>query len=187
MPDTPPLLSVRERKILHAPNRQRQRIQTPLTPVSARFRAHMMSPEHHAMLRENIRKYREANGGKAAVCKGVANGWAGLRRRAKRDKIIAMAKQKAKEAVAHLVEEGRVKKDEAGNAVLAEMATIVLAIDPEDDDKPCYSVRDRMQAAKMVLDFTMTKPEVKTSVTVTAESFLDGILATASQKPTEED
>lgn len=86
-----------------------------------------------------------------------------------------MAEIEADRAVEALVERGIVKRDEAGNAVLKEMATIVLAKDPVTKQL-CYPVRDRLVAARMVLDFTLTKPAAKVDLAMTAEGLLASML-----------
>ena len=147
--------------------------------MSEKMRAHLMSPEHHAMLRACIAKAREARGGKAPTRAGVPDGWGGKARRALRKRIIDMAEVKAAAAIDHLVENGQLKKDDAGNAVLKWAAGVVLAKNPADGES-AYPIREQLAAAKMVLEFTMTKPETKQSVAVTAESFLTGLLAKSS-------
>ena len=107
---------------------------------------------------------------------GVPDGWKGKSRRNRRLLLIQRAEQKAEQVMDKLIAQGRLDKDGAGNEVLKWATTVVLAKDP-DTGMSCYTVKDQLNAAKMVLDFTMAKPESKTAVTVTPENFLQGLLA----------
>lgn len=167
-------LTVREQKALQPKRRNKKKTEL-VRPINESRRKFLLSPEHKARLAAGVAKYRAANGGKVATRKGVPDGWAGPRRRL-RKQLIAEAETKGKMIVDELVENGLVKRDEAGNKVLAWAAGVVLAKDPVKGDA-CYPIREQLAAAKMVLDFTLTKPESKQSVTVTAENFLAGILA----------
>ena len=169
------LLSERERKLART-DRQRHKTQTNRRPMSDKMRAYLMSPEHHAMLRENVRKYRESNGGKASNRAGVPDGWAGKSARKRRLEIIAVAEVKAGEVIDQLIENGVLKKDAAGNEILKWATSVVLAKDPQTK-QPCHTIKDQLAAAKLVADYTLSKPEAKQALRLSSEDFLENLLA----------
>lgn len=168
-------MSVREIKDATPKTRNHKKAPRTSRMQTETFRNHNLSEEHIAMLRDNIRKYREAHGGKAATRRGVPNGWGTKRLRKRRDRIIEAAKIKANNVIDKLIANGTLDKDGAGNEALKAATEIVLAVDAETEAH-AYTVRDRLTAAKLVLEYTMSKPAEKKNVTVSAESFLSGLL-----------
>jgi len=139
---------------------------TPKKVMSAKQIAAYTNPERIAKLIESTRRYREANGGKPPTRRGYPSGWAGPRRRKLLLSIREEATKEAKVIMTNLVTNGVVDKDNAGNQVLEAAIGVSLAGDT-------YTIKDKLAAMRMVLDFTMAKPEQKQKVTVeTAEDFL---------------
>jgi hypothetical protein len=142
---------------------------------SPKARAHNLSEAHIAMLRENVRKWREEHGGKVPTRKGVPDGWGSISRKKLRKETIRMAESKAEQAVERLIKDGVLDKDGAGNAVLQWACHVVLA--KTEEGESCYPVRDQLQAAKIVMEYTTAKPASTQKVQVSAEDFLQGLLA----------
>lgn len=94
----------------------------------------------------------------------------------------ARAKEEAKLIVDHLIKEGKLDKEAAGNAVLIDMAAVVLTRQ-EKTNVPYFSTRDRIQAARIVLDYTLEKPATQNTTRIeTAEDFLTGVFKEATGK-----
>jgi hypothetical protein len=102
--------------------------------------------------------------------KGIPDGWAG--RRAEVDAIRAQAALEAKEIVQTMAKEGLIdKEDPRGEEALEFSISVVRAVDA--DGNGTYQMRERLQAAKMVLEYTKQKPASKVEATVSkAEDFL---------------
>jgi hypothetical protein len=177
--------TVREKSVrelaLERPQRTRH-TRRPPPVMSAAQRAHNLSEEHIAMLRENIRTYRERNGGKVATTRGVPKGWGGKANRKLRDRIIAKAEGDANTILGTLIDRGVVQKDNAGNAVLAWAIGLVIARD-EDTGRTAYTTKDRLDAARMVLDYTLPKPMQGRGVMQTAEGYLGALLGSIGAAP----
>lgn len=120
-----------------------------------------MTPEHQALLQAG----RLAKGAWGGRVKGQVDGTskAGL------DRVIAYAQQCATEAV-KLMADKKIwiaDNDKAEEAMLAALEIL---------NKPGAN-RDKLTAAKLVLDFTQRKPVAATDVTMhNAEAFLDALL-----------
>ena len=87
---------------------------------------------------------------------------------AKSRKLRARAAAEAKRIVAHMAEHDMIQDGVYASEAL-EAAVSVLRLEN-------VSSRDRLAAAKLVLDFTLAKPATETTVSVeTAEDFLDAV------------
>lgn len=95
--------------------------------------------------------------------KGVPDGWANDKKGIAKER--SQATEDAKEIVRIMVKKGLVPDDEAAVEALDYAVSVVR-------DKT-IDVRNKLSAAKLVLDFTKQKPVQNANVTVTAESFLE--------------
>lgn len=92
--------------------------------------------------------------------------------KAKRDKLISTAKAEAKEIVTYME---NTKGYEIPKQEFAKEAIVTAVEIMRRDD---INVKDKLTAAKTVLEWTLAKPATETTVNVkTAESFLEDIAA----------
>lgn len=117
---------------------------------------------------------RFAEGVKRGRPKGATEGFL----KTKRDKIIIEAKAEAKEIVKYME---NTKGYEIPKLEFAKEAIVTAVEIMRRDD---INVKDKLTAAKTVLEWTLSKPATETTVNVkTAESFLEDIAAEmASEK-----
>lgn len=102
--------------------------------------------------------------GKAGGRKGVPDGWAGRKKEV--SDIRAFHRAEATEIIKVMVEKGIVNEDALANEALQFAISVVR-------DGQTFQSRERLNAAKIVLDFTKAKPATKTEVTLNkAEQFL---------------
>jgi hypothetical protein len=113
-------------------------------------------------LSPETRRRVTSKGGKASSCAGIRRGFGG--HRDFQEICDAKAFEEGKRIVALMVEKRLVDKDTAGNEALAYAIGVVRG------DK--IPVGTRLQAAKLVMDFTLAKPAAKSDVRVTVEDFL---------------
>lgn len=101
---------------------------------------------------------------------GMPNGWS--RRRPELEAVRARAAVEAKEIMKTMLETGIISKDDLlGNEALEFAITTVRAV--SEAGQPAVTTRDRLAAAKMVLEYTKSKPASKIEATVAkAEDFL---------------
>lgn len=105
---------------------------------------------------------------------GIPDGWSG--RKAERAAIMARADKEAADIVAVLVEKGVLDAGNASNEALQTAVAFVRAGD-------AVTVRDRLAAARLVLDFTRAKPESSSRVRLEkAEDFLAKLAEEAAVK-----
>jgi hypothetical protein len=116
-------------------------------------------------------------GGKASSRAGIRPGFGGHKHL--QDLIDEQAFQEGQAIVRLMVEKGYVDKDQAGNEALAYAVGVV-----RNNDLPAQV---KLQAAKLVMDFTLAKPAQKQDVTVRAEDFLAELAAEAKQRADAED
>jgi hypothetical protein len=129
-----------------------------------------IKPDHPEYCPELAKKHylmTQANGRKGAAARvGLPEGY----RRAEWNKIWAKRQQKAKVMVQKMkdtgvLDETRTKDDERAEVALEFATAVVLS--------PEYNVKERLNAARTLLDFTKKKPAAVQDVTVrTAEDFL---------------
>jgi len=116
-------------------------------------------------------------------CQGVPPGWAGKKKLLA--KIRREGAERADRIVKKMIEEG-ITTDEGAMADVALAAAVEIVITKdtapltEHEARPTsrylYSARDRLSAIKTVLEFTKTKPVVKTEAQLSvAEAWLDKI------------
>jgi len=100
--------------------------------------------------------------------RGVPNGWKG--RKTEADAIRTAAALEAKKIVALMIDETTADDPRAVEA-LEYAVTVIRAKD--ENGKTTEGTRERLAAAKLVLDFTKSKPATTLNATVTkAEDFL---------------
>lgn len=160
----------------------RATIKTRLQPLSEKFKAAMLSPARLEHLRLQRERYKAEHGGRGPTTAGVVHGWAGKAGRRSRVLCIAAAERKAERVIDKLITEGKLDKSGAGHEILKWATAVVLAKDGATG-KSCYSVKDQLAAAKIVLEYTTAKPESKAVVSVTAENFLQTLLEKESTSP----
>lgn len=115
-----------------------------------------------ARSREQLIRQREA--GTLKGRKGVPDGFGRQKERVAR--IRKKHTKEAKELILTMVEQGILNPDEASNEALQFAVSVVR-------DRETYQARERLAAARLVLDFTKAKPASKQEVTVKrAEDFL---------------
>lgn len=112
-----------------------------------------------------------AAGGRASSYKGTRRGYGGHRHL--QDLCDRKAFEEGKRIVSVMIKRGLVDKEQTGNEALAYAIGVVRT-----DDIP---VSSRLQAAKMVMDFTLAKPTEKKDLKVTVESFLEELADEANQ------
>jgi len=121
-------------------------------------------PEMLAKRMEGLRRFREA-GGKAGRITGQPDG---VR---KRDwiKIVAKAEAKADKVIKAMADKNIWEADNDVSSKAMKSAITIMETATE--------VRLKLAAAKTILDFTQTKPVVKSETTVkTAEEFLNSLI-----------
>lgn len=110
---------------------------------------------------------------------GVKDGWAG--KKSLINQINAAAAAEAKDIVDRLIEEKRFEPDNREARIALEAAVAVIAAEkhtPEQAAVPLYDVKERLAAAKIVLEYTQKKPVVASDISVKkAEDFLAAALA----------
>jgi len=160
-----------------------KRVRTPVRrQMSEALRRANQSPEHKARFRATIERLRAE--GRYPSPKGVRQGYAGRTGRKLWQRINDAAKAETQKIMDELIKEGKVDKDAAGNAALEFAIQVIRATDPEKANKPAYGVRERLQAAKLLAEFTLQKPTAKTETHLTsAEDFLAGVLAKSGETP----
>lgn len=94
------------------------------------------------------------------------------------EELDRKALEEGRKIVAVMVKRGIVEKEDAGNEALAYAVGVVRG-----DTVP---VGTRLQAAKLVLEFTMAKPAAKTDVKLTVEDFLEDLAAEARKEASED-
>jgi hypothetical protein len=105
--------------------------------------------------------------------RGVPNGWKG--RKAEAEALRTAAAHEAKKIVAQMTAETNTDDPRAIEA-LEYAVTVIRAKDA--DGKTVEGTRERLSAAKLVLDFTKSKPATTVNATVTkAEDFLAALAA----------
>lgn len=127
--------------------------------------------------KNNLLRLREFEEGRALLRLWQSKGDAKFKRphglihgltRTQTAKMRAKAKREAQIIVRHMMDNNMIPKDGYAKEAI-EAAVEVMRMD-------AIHVRDKLAAAKVVLEFTMTKPETKSSVSVkTAEDFLSEI------------
>ncbi len=132
--------------------------------------------ESYKALQERSREHflrLHADGALQNARMGVPDGWAG--KKAEGASIRAQRREEAKEIVKIMVEKNLIDPDTAANEMLAEMIAVVR-------DKQTVKTRERIAAAKTVLEFTRAKPAQHVNATLTkAEDFLAGLLVNGPQ------
>lgn len=122
--------------------------------------------------------------GKKPNRSGIPNGYGG-----KKHIVLAIrakAQAEAKQMVTYMKNKGMVAEDGRAEEALEAMIGVVRAYD-EDLKAPLYPVSSRIQAAKVVLEFTKQKPASKVEATVTkAEDFLAAVAADMKADDTSE-
>lgn len=171
-----------------APKRTRKRARAaPKKYKSEKHRQSCHSPERLEALKRAREAYRAKYGNKPPSRRGYPDGVRGKTARKAFVEALERATQEAKTIVEHLIKEGKLDKDAAGNDILVDMSAIVLA--RKEDGKPYYGANDRIKAASTALPYLIPKPESKQSISVqTAEDFLAGVYqaATKGEQQTEE-
>ena len=143
--------------------------------ASPKMRARQMDPERN----KNFIAAREARleairRGEIKPAKRAPDGWGSTSRQHLRRYTIRMAEKKAEEALEALIKAGIVDKDAAGNAVLKWAIGVVLS--KTDEGESCYPIREQLQAAKIVMEYTTAKPASTVKAEVGAEGFLESLL-----------
>lgn len=105
---------------------------------------------------------------------GVKDGWAGKKKLI--NQINAAAAAEAEKIVDKLIEEKRFQPENREARIALEAAVTVIVAEkhtPETAKVPLYDVKERLAAAKLVLEFTQKKPAQATDLSVRkAEDFL---------------
>lgn len=107
---------------------------------------------------------------------GVPDGWGGKTVLLKR--VREAAKIEAKEILQKMTDENILPEgmDPRAHEALEFAIQVVRAKHPETA-QPAYAVRDHLAAARVVLEYTHTKPASTSNVNIgTAESFLEGLV-----------
>lgn len=140
---------------------------SPLPPEEAAQRA--------AVLRANLAAYK-ARTGRGPTRKGIPDGWAGRALSLLPGRGGQQGRGQSRRGVAKLVSGGVLQRDATGSAALAWAVGVVLATDPATG-RGCYSTRDRLAAARLVVDFRCARPVERSEVAMTAEAVLGALLA----------
>lgn len=143
-------------------------------PMSDKLRQHCLSEKHIEMLARNRAAMKNR-----PVTVGVIKGFSGGGARKLLKQYKRQARETAEKIMEALVTKEIVNKDAAGNAALQFGMEVILLKD--DNDRPLYSVGDRLKAASLVLQYTMVKPEVKATLKV--ETAEDWLMALANDAP----
>jgi len=138
-------------------------------PKQNYFSTLMATPEGRELRKQWSTKPRK-NAGRP---KGVPDGF----RREQIEPIRYKAKKEAKQVVKIMAEKYEIEDDYAKEALTT--AVEVMRVPGE--------TRERLAAARLVLDFTKTKPVAKSEVTIgKAEEFLASLLDENEQEPSED-
>ena len=138
-------------------------------PKQNYFSTLMATPEGRELRKQWSTKPRK-NAGRP---KGVPDGF----RREQIEPIRDKAKKEAKQVVKIMAEKYEIEDDYAKEALTT--AVEVMRVPGE--------TRERLAAARLVLDFTKTKPVAKSEVTIgKAEEFLASLLDENEQEPSED-
>lgn len=91
----------------------------------------------------------------------------------------AKARAEAKEIVMEMKKQGMIDGEDArGDEALEFAIEVVRAHDPANRMKSAHTLKDRLVAARLVLDFVKSKPVQKTSTKIeAAEDFLGAMLS----------
>ncbi len=107
--------------------------------------------------------------------RGVPDGWGG-----RADECAALrqaAFEDAKEIVSIMIEQGIVSEDAAANEALQFAVSAVRGKSMDEKNRPLFGPRERLAAARLVLDFTKAKPAQKSEIALTkAEDFLAALV-----------
>ncbi|WP_025886454.1 hypothetical protein [Asaia prunellae] len=139
--------------------------------------------EYRAVQEASSKRIRRLIELKKWGCQGVPPGWAGKK------KLLAKIRRegatRANKIVKKMIEQGKITKEgEMAEVALAAAVEIVITREEpaptEHEARPTskylYTTRDRLAALKTVLEFTKTKPVVKTENQFSlAETWLDSI------------
>jgi hypothetical protein len=120
-------------------------------------------------MRALVKKQQEA--GFVPSRAGIPDGWSGQRKEV--NALRAKAAAEAKEIMKTMADEGLLKtgEDPRAEEALEFAITVVRAVNEED--KAAWGIRERISAAKLVLEYTKSKPSTKVEATVNkAEDFL---------------
>lgn len=149
-----------------APRAKRDPNISPKTGKPKDMRYSRAATMHFASRKSADVKAKQSEGGKKGSRLGVPDGYTKEEAHALRK----AAETEAKEIIQKMADEGIITKEEAlGNEALEFAISVVRAkVDP---------TRERLNAAKLVLEFTKSKPASKVEATVTkAEDFLAALV-----------
>jgi hypothetical protein len=133
--------------------------------------------KHQRIQPKEIVVAKARNGGLKSRKNGVRYGFGGM---LEYQKIVdAKALEEAQKIVALMVEKNMVDKDDAGNAALSYAIGVVRGEN--------HSASTRLQAAKLVMDFTLAKPATKVDANLRAEDFLAQLASEVKAKESRED
>lgn len=135
---------------------------------------HLDPPDHfdRDTLSKEARKAVSTRGGQVSSRAGIRDGFGGHPEL--QAACDAAHLQEGREIVAIMKERGLVDKEATGNDALAYAVGVI-----RDDKQPAGL---KLQAAKLVLDFTMAKPASKTDVSLKTEDFLAVLAAEAKER-----
>lgn len=173
-----------------------------LRPMSDKVRAWNMSDKNKAQLMANIEAAKAKRGGKLPTRQGVPDGWKGRQRRRVLAQIREQSYKRADDMLDDLVAQGVIElpdrttpligadgslnEDMAARCALQVAISFVVARDDESG-KYAYTLRDRIQAARIVLTYTKAKPEQKAlrgvNAAEKAEGFLEWLAACKEPDP----
>ena len=130
--------------------------------------------------RNRVRYAKWQAEGKIMKRLGVPDGWAG--RKAELVEVRAAAAVEAKRIVKYMIESDIIApENEKAEEALEAVIGIVRARSAENPELYAHPAKDRIAAARVVLDFTKQRPATKTSMELTkAEDFL-AVLAEQSK------
>ena len=127
----------------------------------------MASPEMTAKRLEGLRKWREANPGRVGRPKGLQDGIGYKTYK----KLLEKAKITSEKAI-RIMEEKNIWKADNDVAKKAMQAAIEVM------ESQVGTTDNKLKAAKVILEFTQTKPVVKSETTLkSAEEFLSALMA----------
>jgi hypothetical protein len=143
--------------------------------ASPKMRARQMDPERNqAFIAARQARLEAIRRGEITPPKRSPDGWGSASRQHLRRYTIRMAEKRAEEALVALIEQGIVNKDAAGNAILKWAIGVVLS--KTEEGESCYPIREQLQAAKIVMEYTTAKPASTVKAEVGAEGFLESLL-----------
>lgn len=123
------------------------------------------TPEVMEKVRAGAARARERSkevGGRTGIPDGCT--------RAQAQAAMEKATQEAKEIVRIMAEKGMIDEEALGNEALQYAVSVIRA--------GIHQTREKLQAAKLVLEYTKAKPAQKSEVSITkAEDFLSALLA----------